>query len=378
VTLARPADPTSGDRDQARGAPGPIAPGRGTSPPAAPRVRRWSATAITAAGLVAALVAAITAAAMIGTAEIAAGDVWRVIGSHVLPGGEVEAGTHDAIVWGIRLPRALLAATVGATLAVVGTVLQAVVRNPLADPAVLGGSSGAALGAVSVLLVGWAPFGAWSLIGAAFLGSLTGYFLALALASRAGALSPVRLVLAGVAVSYLLGSLANLLVATADNANQVRSVVFWQLGSLAGAQWRTLGVPVAVLAGGLLLALLNARTLNALLAGDETAASLGLRPDAARRRLVVLAALLTAAAVALSGTIAFVGLVVPHAVRFLVGSDHARLLPLAALTGAVFLVVADIAARTVMEPQELPIGVLTALVGAPLFCVLCRRRLRDA
>ena len=371
MTLARPAEPAQRHRDDARGAPG-----RGPRP-AAPGARK-PVTVVAAVGLVAALVATVTGAAMVGTADIAVGDVWRVIGAHALPGGDVDAGPHDAIVWGIRLPRALLAATVGATLAVVGTVLQAVVRNPLADPAVLGGSSGAALGAVSVLLAGWAPFGAWSLIGAAFLGSLAGYFLALALASRSGALSPVRLVLAGVAVSYLLGALANLLVATADTANEVRSVVFWQLGSLAGAQWRTLGVPAAVLAGGLAVTLLHARVLNALLAGDETAASLGLRPDAARRRLVVVAALLTAAAVALSGTIAFVGLVVPHAVRFLVGSDHARLLPLAALTGAVFLVLADIAARTVMEPQEVPIGVFTALVGAPLFCVLCRRRLRDA
>jgi len=373
VTLARPAHPTPRERDGGDGAPGRAA----GPPPALPRAPRRGATAVTAAALAAALVAAVTAAAMVGSADIAARDVWRVIGAHVLPGGDIEAGTHDAIVWGIRLPRALLAATVGASLAVVGTVLQAVVRNPLADPGLLGGASGAALGAVTVLLVGWSPFGTWSLVGAAFLGSLAGYSLALALASHAGTLSPVRLVLAGVAVSYLLGSLANLLVATADNANQVRSVVFWQLGSLAGAQWRTLGIPAAVLAGSLAVVLFHARTLNALLAGDETAASLGLRPDAARRRLVVVAALLTATAVALAGTIAFVGLVVPHAVRLVAGSDHARLVPLAALTGAAFLVVADIAARTVMEPQELPIGVLTALVGAPLFCLLCRRRLRD-
>jgi iron complex transport system permease protein len=322
---------------------------------------------------------AITAAAMVGTADIGAREVWQIVAAHVIPGADAPdaAVHHDAIVWGIRLPRALLAAVVGAALGVVGATLQGVVRNPLADPAILGGSSGAALGAVTVLLLGWTPLGTWSLIAAAFAGSLAGYLLALTLASRAGTLSPVRLVLAGVAISYLLGALANLLVATSDNPNRVRSVVFWQLGSLASAQWKTLAAPAAILAAGTAALLLHARTLNALLAGDETAASLGIRPERARRRLVAIAALLTAAAVALSGTIAFVGLVVPHAVRLVVGSDHARLLPLTALCGAVFLVAVDIAARTVIAPQELPIGVLTALIGAPLFSALCRRRLRE-
>jgi iron complex transport system permease protein len=345
-----------------------------------PHRRRRTVTALAAVALTGALVLAVTAAVTVGSADIGARDVWRIVAFHVVPGVDAPddmPASRDAIVWGIRLPRALLAAVVGATLAVVGTALQAVVRNPLADPAILGGASGAALGAVSVLLLGWAPFGTWSLVTAAFVGSLAGYLLAMTLASRSGTLSPTRLVLAGVAVSYLLGALTNLIVAMADNPQQVRSVVFWQLGSLADARWGTLTAPALLLAAGLVIMLLQARTLNALLAGDETAASLGLRPHRVRRRLVVLAALLTAAAVSLAGTIAFVGLVVPHAVRLVVGGDHARLLPLAALTGAVFLVVGDIVARTVVAPQEMPIGVITALGGAPLFCVLCRRQLRE-
>ncbi|MFV0308746.1 MAG: FecCD family ABC transporter permease [Desertimonas sp.] len=348
-----------------------------SSAPPAPR-RATVATGLAALG--AALAVAFVLAAMLGSTDIGPGDVLRVVRSHLPWGAPLDDRidpSFDSIVWGIRLPRAALAATVGATLAVVGATLQAIMRNPLADPAILGGSAGASLGAIVVLLVGFTPFGTWSLIGSAFVGSLAGYALTLALASRAGQLSPVRLVLAGVAVSYLLSAVGSLLVALSDNPNRVRSVLFWQLGSLASAQWRTVTIPATLLAVGVGVTMLRARALNALVAGDETAASLGLRPDRIRRELIVLVAMLTAAAVALTGTIAFVGLVVPHAVRLLIGTDHARLLPIAALSGAVFLVVVDVAARLVIEPQELPIGVVTALVGAPLFCLLVRRPTRQ-
>lgn len=329
--------------------------------------------------LTVALVLAVVTAATVGSSGISAGNVWSIVTGHVVPGATIraEALGDDAIVWGIRLPRAVLAAVVGASLAVVGAALQALVRNPLADPTILGGSSGASLGAVLVLLLGWTPLGQWSLIGAAFTGSLVGYGLTLLLASRAGMLSPVRLILAGVAVSYLLGAATNLAVSTTSNPNRVRSVVFWQLGSLAGAQWRTMWGPLVILVVGTVALLARTRGLNALLAGDETATSVGIRPDQLRRQLVVVSALLTGAAVAVAGTIAFVGLVVPHAVRSLVGSDHARLLPICALSGAVFLVLVDIAARVVIAPQELPVGVVTALIGAPAFCVLYRRRVQE-
>ncbi|MFT3854514.1 MAG: iron ABC transporter permease [Ilumatobacteraceae bacterium] len=350
-----------------------------TDDPRPARPSRQRHTALATVVLFGVLVVGVVLAGMLGSTDIAPHEVWRVVAAH-LPGVSAAApgSTHDAIVWGIRLPRAALAAVVGATLAVVGTSLQAIMRNPLADPAILGGSAGASLGAITVLLVGFTPFGTWSLIGSAFVGSLAGYGLTLLLASRGRRLSPVRLVLAGVAVSYLLSAIGSLLVATSDNPNRVRSVMFWQLGSLASAQWRTVTAPAALLAGGIAVMMLRARALNALVAGDETAASLGLRPDRLRRELVVLAAVLTAAAVALTGTIAFVGLVVPHAVRLIAGADHTRVLPLAALTGATFLVLVDVAARLAVEPQELPIGVVTALIGAPLFCVLVRHPLRDA
>jgi iron complex transport system permease protein len=277
------------------------------------------------------------------------------------------------IIWEIRFPRVLLGGLVGAGLAVVGATMQALVRNPLADPYLLGVSSGASLGAVAVILLGISWFGIYSLSVAAFLGALCAFVLVYVLARQGGRLTTGRLVLAGVAVSYVLSAAMNVLIYNAPNGEQVKSVVFWLLGSLGGARWAYLGLPALILVAGTLLLIVQSRTLNALSAGEETAATLGVNTTRFRQQSFALTSLITGTLVALSGGIGFVGLMLPHIVRLLVGADHRRLLPVAALSGAIFLIWVDVLARTLVAPEELPIGVITALLGAPFFIWLMRR-----
>jgi iron complex transport system permease protein len=324
------------------------------------------------------VVVSVAGALMLGPVAVTPGTAWDVLVHRVTGVDTTVEPTAIRIVWDLRLPRALMAAVVGGTLALAGTVLQALVRNPLADPTILGGSAGASLGAVSVLLLGGWFAGTWSLVAGAFLGSALAYGLTWRLATRRAQLDPLRLILAGIAVGYLLFAVTNLIVLTADNPNQVRSALFWSLGSVAAAQWDRIALPVLALVGCGAWLLLRARHLDALLFGDETAASLGVHPDGLRRQLFLAAALLTATATALTGTIGFVGLVVPHAVRLVAGAGHRRLLPLSLLAGAIFLMWADVGARTIIPPQELPIGIITALIGAPVFAVLLHQRLRGA
>ena len=326
------------------------------------------------------LATSIVLAVTLGPADISPLTAWR-IGVHQLWPDMVSVdwpAAHERIVWHIRLPRALLAVLVGATLAVVGTVLQAMVRNPLADPTILGGTSGAAAGAVSVIVLGWTFAGIYTLSVAAFAGGLIGYGLAFQLANLSGGLSPLRLVLAGIAVSYLFAALTSMLIFISEQSQTARVALFWMLGALGGARWDQLGPPALLLATGLLYLLAQARPLNLLLFGDETATSMGVPPDRLRRVLFVVVALLTGTSVALAGGVGFVGLVIPHAARMVVGSDHRRVLPLAALVGALFLLWSDVLARLVIQPRELPIGVITALVGAPVFALLLRSRLRGS
>ena len=352
----------------------------GQLPVARPGALAGLGFAVFLAGLCAVLAASIVLAVTLGPADITPVTGWR-IGIHQLWPELVSAdwsAAHERIVWHIRLPRALLAVLVGATLAVVGTVLQAMVRNPLADPTILGGSSGAAAGAVSIIVLGWTFAGAYTLPVAAFAGGLVGYGLAFLLASSAGGLSPLRLVLAGIAVSYLFSALTSMLIFVSEHSQTARIALFWMLGALGGARWDQLGLPAILLAAGLLYLLAKARPLNLLLFGDETATSMGVPPERLRRVLFIVVALLTGTSVALAGGVGFVGLVIPHAARMVVGSDHRRVLPLAALVGALFLLWSDVLARLVIQPRELPIGVITALVGAPVFALLLRSRLRDS
>lgn len=316
------------------------------------------------------LLASVVLAVTIGPSDVTVAQVLASVGHHL--GGDVTTPPHlvDAIVWELRIPRVLTAAAVGAGLALSGAVMQSLTRNPLADPYLLGLSSGASLGAVAVLLLGLAA----ALPVAAFVGALVALALSLVLARVDGMLTPTRAVLAGLAVSQLCAAGASLVIFATATGDSYREIITWLMGSLAGATWSSVllaAVAVAVV-GTVLLA--RARTLDAFAFGDTAAAALGIGVDRTRWTLLTLVALLTGAMVAVSGSIGFVGLVLPHAVRALTGTPHRRLLPAVALVGGTFLVWADTLARTVLEPQELPVGVVTALVGVPVFVVLLRRR----
>lgn len=326
--------------------------------------------------LIVASAVAVVASVAVGSVGIAPGRVVSVVAGHVLPwdvatsASEIEA----RIIWEFRLPRALLGFVVGASLAVAGAVLQAVVRNPLADPFVFGVSSGASVAAVATLTLAGGALAAVSVPVAAFGGALATTLLVFVLAQRRGRVTPDRLVLAGVAMSYLLSSITSYLVLRASGPGEgVAEVLSWLSGSLASAEWGDLGLPTLVLVVATVVLVLLARVLNAFLTGDETAASLGV--DVARMRLVlfVITSLLVGVCVAVSGAIGFVGLVVPHGVRMVVGSDHRWVLPVSALAGGVLLVGVDIGARLVLAPSEIPVGLLTAVIGAPFFLWLLRR-----
>ncbi|MGI5352016.1 FecCD family ABC transporter permease [Streptomyces sp. CA-250714] len=320
--------------------------------------------------LVAVLVAGGLAGLALGSARIPLGDVVAALT------GRAQPGPFATIVLDVRLPRVLLAAVVGAGLALVGAVLQALVRNPLADPYLLGISSGASTGAVLVIVLG---IGAVSMQLGAFAGALLALVVVYAMARRGGTLTSLptgRLVLAGVAVQYVLSALTSLVLVTSSENEHLRAILFWTLGGLGQARWGTLLLPAVVLGAGLVLLLALARPLDLLLAGDEGATVLGLDTGRFRAAAFVLASLVTAVLVTVSGAIGFVGLMVPHAARMAVGAGHRALLPVAALGGAAFLVLADLAARTVAAPQEIPVGVLTALTGGPFFLWLLRRTQR--
>lgn len=326
-------------------------------------------------GLAIALAITITLAVMIGPVALAPAMIWSVAFDRVVPG--VIAATWQPfqanIIWEIRFPRVLLGGLVGGGLALVGATMQALVRNPLADPYLLGVSSGAGLGAVSVLLLGLAPFGIYSLSLAAFLGALAASTCVYVLASQPGQFTTGRLILGGVAVSYVFSALTNFLIYKAPAGEQARDAMFWMLGGLGGARWNQLALPALAVVMAMALLVPHARTLNVLAVGEEGAATLGVDPNRIRRQGFVLTSLVTGVLVALSGGIGFIGLMVPHIARLCVGADHRRLLPVAALTGAIALIWADVLARTIVAPQELPIGIITSLVGAPFFMWLMRR-----
>ncbi|MFJ3977568.1 FecCD family ABC transporter permease [Streptomyces sp. NPDC090021] len=322
--------------------------------------------------LTAALAASAIAGLALGPVRIAPGRVVDIVIGGL--SGNRPTGAFASIVWDVRMPRILLGAVVGAGLAVAGTVLQALVRNQLADPFLLGASSGASAGAVLVIVFGSAAAGfGMGVPLAAFVGSLVALVAVYAMARRGGTMTTGRLILAGVAVQYILSAVTSLVIVLAAHPDQIRSVLFWTLGGLGGARWDELALPgVALLVGGVLLLTL-ARPLDLLLAGEEGARTLGLDTGRFRAAVFVLTSLVIGVLVACSGAIGFVGLMVPHAARMVVGAGHRALLPVAALGGAVFLLLADLTARTAAAPEEIPVGVVTALVGGPFFLWMLRR-----
>lgn len=309
-----------------------------------------------------------------GPARVPVEVVWRILCYKALGLGEVNwSAGQEHIVWLIRVPRMLLGALVGAGLALIGAVLQAVTRNPLADPHLLGVTSGATLGAVIVVLHVGEIVGLPTLPIAAFIGALGSMLAVLAIASRNGRLDSDRLLLCGVAVSFVMMALANLLLFLGDHRAS-SAVLFWMLGGLGLARWELLPIPAASVLLGLALLVSMARPLNALMAGEQTAVTLGLNARNVRLKVFLIASLMTGVLVSISGSIGFVGLMVPHIARYLVGAEHRRLLPVSALLGSLFLVWVDVAARTLIAPEDLPIGVATAAIGGLFFIGLMRRR----
>ena len=308
----------------------------------------------------------------IGSVPLSPAAVFTVIADHLA--GHPQNTVADAIVWQIRLPRVLLAAVVGAALTTAGTVVQVLVRNSLADPFLLGVSSGASVGATAVLLFGaFAALGIWAISLGSVLGAL-GAMAAVFLVSRRGrALAPTQLILCGVVLSALFESVTSFLIFR-GNPQATQSVLFWLLGSFGLANWPQLPIPAIALAAAMGYLLAHGRALNALAMGSGPAASLGVDVHQMRRNRFIVTSLMAGVAVAVSGVIGFVGLVVPHIVRLMVGSDHRRVLPVGVLFGAAFMVLGDLLARVIVAPQEMPIGVITAFIGAPTLIVLIRRR----
>ncbi|MGI5438633.1 FecCD family ABC transporter permease [Streptomyces shenzhenensis] len=347
--------------------------GHQPAPPVQASAARWLLPT-----LVLLLTGGVVAGVALGPFEVPFSSLIRVVNAHL--GGGAATGPdarYDTIVWQIRLPRVLLGALVGAGLAMVGTVLQALLRNPLADPFVLGTSYGAGVGAVTVTLAGAGLAGIYTLSAGAFAGATAATAVVFAVAQAHRGAGAARLLLAGVAVSFVGQAVTNVLVMVGDDSGgqAARSVLFWLMGGLGGARWTSLALIAALTALALPVLLLRARMLDALMLGEQTAASLGLRPARLRTELFVITSLLTGAMVAVSGAIGFVGLMMPLFTRLLLRTaENARVLPVAALSGAVFLVWADLAARLVLAPAELPVGVVTALCGGPVFLWLLVRR----
>jgi iron complex transport system permease protein len=279
------------------------------------------------------------------------------------------------IIWQIRTPRVLLAALVGAGLSAIGVAIQAMVRNALADPFVLGVSSGASVGAVGVTVTGGlAALGIYAVSAGAFVGALVASFLVYVASSSRGALSPLRLVLTGVAMSLGFQAVMSVIIYFAPDSEATSMVLYWTMGSFGAATWGALPVVSVAVLLGLGVLYRYGRALDVMALGDETAASLGISPDRHRKGLLVLVSLVTGVMVAVSGAIAFVGLVMPHLVRMVVGATHARVLAVTPLVGATFMVWVDLVSRTLVAPRELPLGVITALVGVPVFITLMHRR----
>jgi iron complex transport system permease protein len=318
------------------------------------------------------LVLSIVFGILIGPVSISVSDIFQIslFKLGFLEKGDWTSGVEN-IIWLIRFPRVLLALAVGAGLAVAGATLQTLVRNRLADPFILGISSGASVGAVLAIGLGFFSFaGIFGIQIAGFLGALISFFLVFYLAKSGRELSPTRLILAGIGVGYVFSGITSFITMTTGNRELAGQILAWTLGSLSRATWYDLTLPVLVLFLTVGYLLLQSRNLNALSIGDEVAVTLGLDVNKFRKKMFVLISLLTGVMVSVSGTIGFIGLIIPHIVRIIVGSDHRKVLPLCALLGSIFLIWVDVIARTTFAPVELPVGIITSILGGPFFLLL--------
>ncbi|MFI9585658.1 iron chelate uptake ABC transporter family permease subunit [Streptomyces sp. NPDC052236] len=349
-------------------------PATSTEPPAGQPPARPRAYVLTASLLLALLLLSLLSAGL-GAYDIPLGDILASFQHRLGLGGRSLDRVGESVLWNVRLPRVVLALLVGASLGCAGALMQGVFGNPLAEPGVIGISAGAAVGAVAAIALGLSFFGNWTVTVCAFVTGLATVLLVYAMSRSGGRTEVVTLILTGIAVNAFAGALIGLFIFFADNA-QITQITFWQLGSLSQATWpKVLAVlPCALV--GLAIAPLYARKLDLLTLGERPARHLGVDVERLRIVLVLVVALLTAAAVAVAGIVSFVGLLVPHLLRMANGPGHRFLVPGSALGGALVLVAGDLAARTVAEPAELPLGVLTALFGSPFFFALLRRTRR--
>jgi len=309
-----------------------------------------------------------------GSEPLELGGVWQVLQSR-LTGEAGPDPVYDTIVWDLRAPRVLMAVIVGAGLALAGAGMQTLVRNPLADPYLLGISSGAGVGATLVIVLGvLGGLGIWALSLGALSGALLAALLVFGVSMAQGGLTPLRLILTGVVMSAAFSSVSSFLVFLSDDPQATQSVLFWLLGSLSGTVWSQILPSLIVVAVSAVLLFGVHSWLDALANGPDVAAALGVPVRQVRTGLFVLTSILVGVLVAVSGGIGFVGLIIPHLSRILVGSQHRVVLPVAALGGALFMVWVDLAARVVVRPQEIPLSVVTGLVGAPVFLFLLGRR----
>jgi iron complex transport system permease protein len=328
------------------------------------------------------LILAAVAGVVIGSTTLEWPMVVRVLAVKLLPAGWLDlpaiTRSDEAIVWLLRVPRVLVAAIVGAGLATAGAIMQSLFRNPLAEPSLTGVGPGAVLGAVAVFVSGWGAASVVAVPLAAIASALLALLFVYTIATRGGSTPITTLLLTGIAVGAFLTAMSSLLLSINIVTWQVaQEVVFWMMGGLDSRTWAHVGISAPFVLVGLGAAMLQARTLDLLLLGEEAAVSLGVDVELAKRLLVATSAILTGASVAVAGLVGFVGLIVPHGVRLLLGPAHRTLLPASALAGAAFVILCDLAARTVRPPAEVRLGLVTAMCGAPLFLMLMVRRLRE-
>ncbi|EIL8446567.1 FecCD family ABC transporter permease [Clostridium perfringens] len=306
-----------------------------------------------------------------GAVDIPPYDVYRVFlykvfGIKIGNLDEILNSTLFDIIWGVRMPRVLLGAFAGMALAMVGVIMQATIQNPLGDPYILGLSSGASLGATFSILIGFS--GVLSSFGAplgAFLGALIASIFVYFLARIGGRITPFKMILAGMVISSICSSLTSLIIFLSKDNEGIRTVNFWMMGSLAGAEWSNIVLPIAISVIPLIYFFTQYRNLNLMVLGDETSITLGLNIEKHRKIYMILSSLITGVIVSVCGTIGFVGIMIPHIVRLIFGTDHKTLLPFSALVGAIFLIWADVIARCAITNMELPIGIITSVIGAP-------------
>lgn len=284
----------------------------------------------------------------------------------------------ENIVWGLRFPRVCLGMIVGASLAICGVTMQALVRNNLADPFILGVSNGAAAFATLGMLFGTFSFlGTYQLSISAFIGSAITIIFVYMISRIRGRINITQLLLSGVAISMIMDGVTSVIKLSAPNALGLHNAEFWMSGSLAGAKWGYLKLPVIVLAFCMCYLMINYRGLNLLLLGDDSAGALGVNVRSLQKQLVLVASLMAGVTIAVSGTIGFVGLMVPHFTRLLVGGDHRKVLPISALLGGILVVWVDVAARCVIAPEELPVGIITAIIGGPIFIWMLKKNNKE-